>query len=243
MDGKSTDNRPTTSIQVSSEISTPAPRHFGTPTSVAEQSQITSEIPKAKRRNNSAQPNALNEPGRKDRGSRHVVGGTVLSRSLLQTLEKRGENIRTLRRMEKELRTTLKPEGALGRLFFDRFWSSVLRLILVARLEEGGLSSQKVAPKNIPSGPSLREGRLPVLVVPEDGAAPGADLQKNLDPNSDALRRLHLVSRYDRSAAREMYRTMSFLLIMRSDGESGLESLVRATAGIKKDITGEDNNG
>jgi hypothetical protein len=40
-----------------------------------------------------------------------------------------------------------------------------------------------------------------------------------------------------------MYRTMSFLLIMRSDGESGLESLVRATAGIKKDITGEDNNG
>ena len=176
---------------------------------------------------------------RKDRGRRHAVRGSVLSRSLIQTLERLGENVRALRKIESELRATLKPRGALGRLFFDRFWASVLRLILIARLEEGGLASQGVA-KNSVSVPSLREGDLPILVLPGSGDGSTDHPGKTIVFDSEMFRRLTLVARYDRSAAREMYRTISVLLIMRSGGETGLENWVRATAGIKHGI-GEDN--
>jgi hypothetical protein len=243
---KSTDNespnRAPNPIQISPEISTPKPLD-SSPTNTIEESQTISVISKDKQRNGPGQTDASNAAGRTDRGSRHVVGGAVLSRSLLHALEKRGENIRSLRKMEKELRTTLKPEGALGRLFFDRFWSSVLRLILVARLEESGLASPQIAAKKILSVPSLREGRVPVLVVPEDGTAPEGDSEKLFDSNSAVIQTLNLIARYDRSAAREMYRTLSLLLIMRADGQSGLESWVRATAGIKNEITKEGKNG
>jgi len=248
VDRKSTNNEflnsATNPIHLSSEASPQAPKHVGSaPTNAVEEPQTVSVVPKDKPRNNSSQPTALNEPGRTDRGSRHAVRSSVLSRSLLQALEKRGENIRALRKMESELRATLSPKGALGRFFFDRFWASILRLILVSRLEESELTSQKSAGKNSPSVPSLREGRLPVLIVPENGAAPEGDLQKLFDSNSEVLRKLNLIARYDRSAAREMYRTMGLLLIMRSGGESGLESWVRATAGIKNEITKGEKNG
>src|SRR4029077_2416608 len=108
----------------------------------------TSEVPESLRKEAS---------GRKDRGCRHAVRGSVLSRSLIQTLERLGENVRALKSIEAELRATLKPRGALGRLFFDRFWASILRLILAARLEEGGLAPQGTAAKNSASVPSLRE--------------------------------------------------------------------------------------
>jgi hypothetical protein len=184
------------------------------------------------------------EPGgRKDRGRRHAVHGSVLSRSLIRTLERVGENVRALRKIENELRATLKPRGALGRLFFDRFWASVLRLILVARLEEGGLASGGSTAKNSASVPSLREGDLPILVLP--GSADGCmdDLEKTIVFDSDVFRRLALIARYDRSAAREMYRTMSLLLIMRSEGEAGLENWVRATVGVKNEIGKDNKNG
>jgi hypothetical protein len=173
---------------------------------------------------------------RRDRGRRHAVRGSVLSRILIQTLERHGENVRMLRRMENELRATLKPKGALGRLFFDRFWASILRLILAARLEEGGLARQKIAGKNSAPVPSLREGVLPILVVPEGGDISIDDPEKPTVFDSEVFRRLALVARYDRSAAREMYRTMSLLLIMRSEGEAGLENWVRATVGVKNEI-------
>jgi hypothetical protein len=171
--------------------------------------------------------------GRKDRGCRHVVHGSVLSRSLIQTLERRGESVRALRKMESELRAALKPQGALGRLLFDRFWASALRLILVARLEEDGLAPQGIAAKNSASVPSLREGRLPVLVVPEDGDGSNDGPDETLASDSELFRRLSLIARYDHLAAREMYRAMSLLMTMRSEGQTGLENLVRATAGVK----------
>jgi hypothetical protein len=171
--------------------------------------------------------------GRKDRGCRHVVHSSVLSRSLIQTLERRGENVRALRKIESELRAALKPQGALGRLLFDRFWASVLRLILVARLEEDGLAPQGIASKDTATVPSLREGRLPVLVVPEDGDGSNDGPDETLASDSELFRRLSLIARYDRSAAREMYRAMSLLLTMGSEGQTGLENLVRATAGVK----------
>jgi hypothetical protein len=175
---------------------------------------------------------------RKDQGRRHAVRGSVLSRSLIQTLERLGENVRALRKIESELRATLKPRGALGRLFFDRFWASILRLVLVARLEEGGLTSGGTIAKNLASVPSLREGDLPILVLPESGD--GSMQAEKTIFDSDVFRRLALTARYDRSATREMYRMMSLLVIMRSEGETGLENFVRATAGLKNGI-GEDN--
>jgi hypothetical protein len=190
----------------------------------------TSEVPES----------PAKEPGgRKDRGRRHAVHGSVLSRSLIRTLERLGENVRALRKIENELRATLKPRGALGRLFFDRFWASVLRLILVARLEEGGLASGGTTA----SVPSLREGDLPILVLP--GSADGSmdDPGKKVVFDDEAFRRLALVARYDRSAAREMYRTMSLLLIMRTEGETGLENWVRATAGVKNGVGSDNKNG
>ncbi len=181
-------------------------------------------------------------PRRKDRGRRHAVRGSVLSRSLIQALEERGENIRTLKKIETELRAVLKPEGALGRLFFDRFWVSVLRLILVGRLEAEGLASQGTAATRSTSVPFLQEGRVPILVLPEDGDGSPNEPEKTCGFDSEVFRRLALIARYDRSAAREMYRTMTLLLIMQTDGQAGLEAWVRATVGLKNEI-GEDKNG
>ena len=45
--------------------------------------------------------------------------------------------------MESELRAVLKPQGPVGNLFFDRCFSCVLRLILVARLEGNRACPQK----------------------------------------------------------------------------------------------------
>lgn len=178
---------------------------------------------------------------RKDRGRRHAGRGSVLSRSLIQALEQRGENIRALKKIESELRADLKPQGALGRFLFDRFWASVLRLILVTRLEEGGLASQRTAAKRPVSMPSLQEGPIPILLLPDaDDAVENPENNGEFD--SEVFRRLALIARYDRSAAKEMYRCMGLLLIMQSDGRAGLEAWVRATVGLKNEI-GENKNG
>ena len=81
------------------------------------------------------------------------------------------------------------------------------------------------------------------LVLPEGGDGSMDVPEKTIVRDSDVFRRLALVARYDRSAAREMYRTMSLLLIMRSEGETGLENWVRATAGIKNEIGKDNKNG
>src|ERR1700686_1856811 len=99
--------------------------------------------------------------------------------------------------MESELRATLKPQGALGRLFFDRFWASILRLILVARLEEGGLAPQGTTAKNSSSAPSLREGDLPILVLPGSGDGAMDQPEKTIAFDSDVFGRLALITRYD----------------------------------------------
>jgi hypothetical protein len=78
------------------------------------------------------------------------------------------------------------------------------------------------------------------LVLPEDGDGSLDESEKSVDFGSEVFRRLTLTARYDRSAAREMYRMMSLLLIMRSEGQTGLENWVRATAGVKNG-NGEDN--
>lgn len=91
--------------------------------------------------------------------------------------------------------------------------------------------------------PSLREGPLPILVLPERRDNSIDDPERTIGFDSEVFRRLALIARYDRSASREMYRTLSLLLIMRSGGESGLENWVRATAGVKSDVGEDKKNG
>ncbi len=143
--------------------------------------------------------------------------------------------------MENGLRAALKPKGALGQLLFDRFWASVLRLILVARLEEAGLAPRGSTSRTSISVPSLIERVVPTLVFPTGAEKLEHDQEeRNFDP--DVFPRLALFARYDRSAAREMYRTMSLLLIMRSDGEAGLKRWVRAAAGARSENDEEKKN-
>jgi hypothetical protein len=173
--------------------------------------------------------------GRTDQGRLHAVRDSVLSRGLLETLTRYGENPKKLRRMEAELRTVLKPEGPLGKLLFGRFWSCVLRLILLSRLEEIGLAPRSNAAKRPMTVPSLREGSMPVLLTGEeleDSTAVKATVEA-LEP--DVFGRLALIARYDRSCSREMYRTLGLLMLMRDDGEKGLASGIRAAAGIKEE--------
>jgi hypothetical protein len=177
--------------------------------------------------------------GRTDQGRLHAVRDSVLSRGLLETLTRYGENPRKLRRMEVELRTVLRPAGPLGNLLFGRFWSCVLRLILVALLEETGLAPRRNASKRPMAVPLLREGSMPVLLTEEehqDLTAVSGTVEA-LEP--DMFRRLALIARYDRAASKEMYRTLGLLMLMRDDGEKGLASGIRAAAGIKA-LDGEE---
>ena len=177
--------------------------------------------------------------GRTDQGRLHAVRDSVLSRGLLETLTRYGENPRKLRGMEAELRTVLKPEGPLGKLLFGRFWSCVLRLILLSRLEEIGLAPRSNSSKRPMAVPSLREGSMPILLTAEEqeDLAPVSGTVEALEP--DMFRRLALIARYDRAASKEMYRTLGLLMLMRDDGEKGLASGIRAAAGIKS-LDGEE---
>ena len=185
--------------------------------------QTTNKLPRTQQR----------KGGRTDQGRRHAARDSVLSRGLLELLSRHGENLRTLRRMKAELRGVLKPEGSLGKLFFDRFWSCVLRLIYVGRLEEAGLEPRTNRAKGRMPITVLREGSLPVLLTPEeqDDLTAGSETVNALEP--DVFRRLALIARYDRAASREMFRMLGLLLLMRDDGESGLANGIRAAAGIK----------
>ena len=171
--------------------------------------------------------------GRKDRGQKHAVRGSVLSRPLLEALTESGENTRTLRRLEADCRSELRPKGALGRLFFDRFWQCVLRLILLARLEARGLDPKRSKPVGTAS---LHEGFMPVLVTEEEPENQSAiSVAETLD-----LQRLVLIARYDRAASREMFRCLGLLILMRDSGDKGLVSGVRSTVGIKA-LDGEES--
>jgi len=135
--------------------------------------------------------------------------------------------------MAAQLRAELKPKGALSNLLFDRFWSCVLRLILIARLEETGLASRQNAPETNAVVPSLCEASMPILLTVDehqDSAAVSGTVEA-LEP--DMFHRLALLTRYDRSASKEMYRTLGLLLLLRDGGEKSLARGIRAAAGIK----------
>ena len=63
---------------------------------------------------------------RTDSGKLHRARHGILSREVLDSLVKAGEDRKTLRRLERQYRKTLQPTGPFGTLSFDRFWSSYL---------------------------------------------------------------------------------------------------------------------
>lgn len=164
-----------------------------------------------------------------------------MSRGLLETLCKCGENRRSLRRMEAELRAELKPAGPLGKLLFDRFWSCVLRLIFGSHLEGKGLFTSAV-PSKSSAVPYLQDGPVPILVTQTQDNNVTDDPKESEVMDQDLFQRLALIARYDRSASREMYRTLGFLLVMRDGGGKGLTAAVRAAAGIKECAVEGGNN-
>lgn len=178
-------------------------------------------------------------PKRKDQGKLHATRNSVLSRGLLEALRHHGQNIRQLRDMERALRSTLRPHGPLGELFFGRFWISILRLILASLLEEKGLTQKSAQSPRKLGIPELHNEFEPVLIIPEKeddlSGQTGAPLF-----DAELVHQLSLIARYNRAASREMYRSLSLLLVLRGQGdESGLLNWAAAMVGIK--LTSKDN--
>lgn len=174
-----------------------------------------------------------NGGGRKDRGRLHAVRSSAMHRGLLESLRRFGENPKALRRMETELRAALRPIGPIGNLLFARFWSSVLRLILVQRLEQAELATKGSSSNCSIRVPSLRESSIPILVLPPEHGDSPSDVGASESLEPELFSRLALIARYDRAASREMYRTLGLLLLMRGSGEEGLANAIRAAAGIR----------
>jgi hypothetical protein len=176
-----------------------------------------------------SQPSDQHEPKkRKDRGRLHSARNSLLCRGLLETLQRNGQNIKPLRAMEKALRDTLLPTGPLAELFFDKFWASVLRLILTAQLESLAMRSEADVSR-ASRLPQLYRRSEPMLSEFEsDATNQGAG-----NSGAEILHRLSLISRYDRAASREMYRTLSLLLILRDQGNVALTDWAMGAAGIK----------
>ena len=100
---------------------------------------------------------------RTDSGKLHRVRHGILSREALDALVQVGEDRRTLRRLERQYRAALQPIGPFGNLFFDRFWSSYLKLILVGRLETQLFAGKSVG-KSKSVSLALVPGHQPTLV-------------------------------------------------------------------------------
>ena len=158
---------------------------------------------------------------RRDKGSTHATRCGLLSRDIVRALVRSGENLRSIRRYEKQLRAFFRVRGILGELFFDRWWSSHLRLLLSGKLEARVLTSDHSnRPK--PILPELREGDTPYLVTTSDlnefDGAQGFDSGLPQDLFHD----LALVPRYHGHFAHEEDRMLVPLLLMRKGGEAAL---------------------
>jgi hypothetical protein len=166
---------------------------------------------------------------RKDKNRIHAARHAVLSRYPLEALARLGENVRSLRRVERKFREELKPSGILGAVLFDRFFSSYLRCVLAARAEAATfapIDQHAGEPRLIAS---LREREVPTLVLQHSGRTSEAYL------SADLLRQLALAARYDAHFSREMYRALAMLLVRRSGGEAGLEQWVEKILGVSRE--------
>ena len=174
-------------------------------------------------------PVVKNKSARKDRGRLHAVRHAVLSRYPLEALRHLGEDLKSLRRLERRFRAELRPQTAIGEILFDRFWSSYLRCLLAARTEASAfLRQENDQGKASSRTTTLVGGDMPTLVV-EQSLNPAS--QEPLEPGM--LHQLALVQRYDRHFAKEMYQALGLLLIVRRSGEAGLEKAFANILGIE----------
>lgn len=165
---------------------------------------------------------------RADTGRLHSVGHGILSRYPLEALRHLGENLKALRRVEKRFRAELKPHGAIAEIAFDRFWSSYLRCLLAARTEanlvaQGGSERMGEDTTNV----RLVLGDAPMLVT--NKTAPDS---VPVGLRAEILHELSLVQRYDAHFAREMYKALGLLLILRTGGEVALQESLAKIFGL-----------
>jgi hypothetical protein len=170
---------------------------------------------------------------RTDSGKLHRVRHGILSREALDALVQAGEDRRTLRRLERQYREALRPNGPLGNLFFDRFWASYLRLLLIGRLETR-LTAGNSGGKSEPESLDLVPGVQPTLVQQDPHGQPTGATPVIQELPRDLLRDLVLVQRYDRHHSRELYRALGLLLLLRRGGEAALEDWAIEMFGAKQ---------
>jgi hypothetical protein len=166
---------------------------------------------------------------RTDKGRLHAVRHGALARHPLEALTHLGEDLKALRRLERRFRAELRPHGIIADLLFDRFWSSYLRCLLAARAEASAFLPADRGASKAARVPALIQADLPTLVVDDEGEA------ELLTLHPDVLRQLLLVQRYDRHFGREMYRALALLLVLREEGEPGLEQCITKMFGVGKE--------
>ncbi len=151
---------------------------------------------------------------RADKSRLHGTRHGMLSKSSLQSLADRGENIRQLRRIERLMRADLRPIGIVGELLFDRLFSSYLRCVLIARVEAEFLSPIDKNGTSVETL-ALHEGEVPALVY--------SGPSEPLSCFSSALAAdLAVVRKYDSHFSREFYRALGLLLVAKNEGLGGL---------------------
>jgi hypothetical protein len=164
-------------------------------------------------------PTSIKPRKRADRGHLHATRHGVLSRCPLEALQKLGEDIRKIRRLERRYRESLKPVGAIGLMVFDRFWSSYTRLLLAARIEANLVVPREKIDISHQAFPQIEERAVPTLVSAEKSEL--GLISHNLP--ADLIHELVLIQRYDAHFSRELFRSLHLLLIMQEGGEDGLK--------------------
>jgi hypothetical protein len=171
---------------------------------------------------------------RKDKGHLHATRHGVLSCYLYEALQTLGEDVKKFRRIERRFREALKPDGEIGNMVFDRFYSSYLRSVLGARIEASAVTPTATSASHSAVVPTLLERDVPTLVWPDGEKNPS--IHANFPP--DLIRELVLIQRYDRHYSREMFRALSLLLVLRDSGEDGLQQCIAQILGLNKQHAG-----
>jgi hypothetical protein len=164
-------------------------------------------------------------PPRGDKGKLHRRRNGLLSKHPLQVLARKGENIRDICHQERALRAELQPAGTLGKILFDRLWSSYLRCLLIDRTEAELLSPEQQHSTRSTQLPTLRIDHVPTLVY-ENVVAPDGIC-------AEILKYLAITQRYDAHYSNDFYRNLGLLLAHRNGGVSGLTDELLKTSGSK----------
>jgi hypothetical protein len=172
--------------------------------------------------------------GRSDRGRLHATRHNMLSRPLLEALSRLGESARALRSLERDFRKALKPNGVVANVMFDRMWLSYLRLLLIARTEANVVTPAEASPERERSTATILEKDVPILVLAgrSDGPRISQPFLAQLEQNLTAI------GKYDKHVAREFFRALAFLLLLRDGGESNLAAAIKNMTGLGREPHG-----